>query len=233
MAIEPRRGQRWVLLPGTLCTGAVFDPFLDALGVPVSDRHVVELRHPAIEDYLPQLATLGEARAVICGFSLGAIVAAHLADRLVAAECLLFGLNQRADDPAKRQGRLDLAADVGRLGGAAALDMRLGQLAGPDPDGTRLRILQEAAAAADGIAPQTRLALDRPGAAPALSRATMRVTCLTGTADGQAPLGLAREAAEAAPLGQVVALEGLGHYALVENPAACARAAAKAMDRPC
>ena len=233
MATEPARGRRWILLPGTLCTGAVFNPFLDALGVPFAARHVVELRHPVIEDYLPHLAALDDPHAVICGFSLGASVAAHLVDRIMAADCLLFGLNPRADDPAMRQGRLDLAVDVGRLGGAAALDLRLGKLAGPDPAGARLRILQDAATAADNIGAQTRLALERPGALPSLSRATMRVTCLTGTADGQAPLALAREAAVTALRGQVVALEGLGHYALIENPKACAMAATEALNRPC
>jgi pimeloyl-ACP methyl ester carboxylesterase len=165
MAIEAGDERRWILLPGTLCTGAVFDPFLDALGVPVAARQVVELRHPAVEDYLPELAALADPRAVICGFSLGAIVAAHLADRVAAADCLFFGLNPHADAPAKRQGRLDLAVDVARLGGSAALAARLGPLAGPEP-----------------------------------------------------------EAARSAPKGRVMPLKDLGHYALVEDPVACASA---------
>ena len=224
MAIEPGDGRRWILLPGTLCTGAVFDPFLDALGVPVAARQVVELRHPAVEDYLEDLSALADPQAVICGFSLGAIVAAHLVDRIRVAECLFFGLNPRADDPDKRQGRLDLAADVVRMGGGEALARRLAPLAGPDPEAGRARILAMAEVAAPHIQAQTRLALDRPGAAPALARAEMPITLLTGTGDQQAPLALAREAVDAAAFGTLIPLGGLGHYALVEDPVACAEA---------
>ena len=226
MAIEQKDGRPWILLPGTLCTGAVFDPFLDALGVPGPARHVIDLDSPQIGDYLTRLAALSHGKAVICGFSLGAIVAAHLVDKIAAAECLFFGLNPRADDPAKRKGRLDLVADVDRLGGAAALAPRLGPLAGPDPVSGRACILKMAEGAARHIHAQTRLALERPGAISPLERARMPVTLLTGTLDAQAPSTLAQEAAKAAPLGRVVSLKGLGHYALVEDPVACARAVA-------
>jgi pimeloyl-ACP methyl ester carboxylesterase len=228
MAIEAGDGRRWILLPGTLCTGALFDPFLDALGVPVAARHVVELRRPAVETYLPELAALADPHAVICGFSLGAIVAAHLVDRVRVAECLFFGLNPRADDPAKRQGRFDLADDVRRIGGAAALGARLAPLAGPDPAGGRAHILTMADETGGLIEAQTKLALERPGALRALSRAAMPVTFLTGEADEQAPLFLANEGAAAAPNGRVIPLPGLGHYALVEDPLACAQAVTKA-----
>jgi pimeloyl-ACP methyl ester carboxylesterase len=226
MAIEQEDGRSWILLPGTLCTGAVFDPFLDALGVPSPARHVIDLDSPQVGDYLARIAALSDGKAVICGFSLGAIVAAHLVDKIAAAQCLFFGLNPRADDPAKLQSRLDFAADVDRMGGAAALAPRLGPLAGPDPHGGRARILAMAEGAARHIHAQTRLALDRPGALSALERARMPVTLLTGTLDAQSPRTLAQEAAKAAPLGRIVPMEGLGHYALVEDPVACARAAA-------
>lgn len=226
MAIEKEDGRSWILLPGTLCTGAVFDPFLDALGVPNRARHVIDLDSPQVGDYLARIAALSDGKAVICGFSLGAIVAAHLVDKIAASECLFFGLNPRADDPAKRQGRLDLAADVDRIGGAAALASRLGTLAGPDPHGGRARILAMAEGAARHIHAQTRLALERPGAMSALERARVPVTLLTGTRDAQAPGTLAQEAAKAAPVARVVSLEGLGHYALVEDPVTCASALA-------
>ncbi|WP_416915433.1 MAG: alpha/beta fold hydrolase [Roseicyclus sp.] len=230
MGIEPGDDRPWILLPGTLCTGAVFDPFLDALGVPAGSRHVIELGQPEIADYLAPLLALSHDRAVICGFSLGAIVAAHLVDCLPAAQCLFFGLNPRPDDPVKRQGRLDLAADVDRLGGIAALESRLPSLAGPDPDGGRARILAMAGLAARHVHAQTRLALERPGAFHALSRAGMPITLLTGTRDEQAPLTLAQEAVAAAPMAKLAPLEGLGHYALVEDPRACADAVRLADD---
>lgn len=229
MAIDRSAQRRWVLLPGTLCTGAVFDPMLDRLGVAAGARHVVTLDHPRTEDYLPAIAAVSDERAIVCGFSLGAIVAAHLADRIRAAALVLFGLNPHADDPAKRDGRLALAADVARFGGGAALATRLAALSGPQPKVGRARILAMATSSAKMINAQTRLALERPGALPALRAARMPVLLLTGTEDTQAPLPLAHEAARAAPQGTVLPLQGLGHYALVEDPALCARTLAAAL----
>lgn len=222
MATDDLAGENWVLLPGTLCSGAVFDPFLDALGVPPPRRHVIPLTRPSVGDYLPDMRGVAEG-AVICGFSLGAIVAAHLADRLPAARMILFGLNPHADDPAKAPGRTALAADVAGQGGRAALAPRLPPLGGADPEATRATLLEMAEACGVDIDAQTTLALTRPGALPALSRAAMPVLTLTGSDDRQAPAELGRAAAQAAPRGSFRPLPGLGHYALVEDPVACAR----------
>lgn len=223
MDIDPADGRPWVLLPGTLCTGAVFDGFLDALGVPRQSRIVIDLQHPGVEDYADALAGV-TPETIVCGFSLGAIVTAHLADRLAVSQILLFGVNPRADDPAKRDGRLDLARDVAKRGGALALRDRLPPMAGPNPEAALAQVLSMADETASLINAQTVLALSRPGALAALSGASCPVTMLTGTDDNQAPLHLAQEAASAAPQGRVVPLAGLGHYALMEDPAACARA---------
>lgn len=224
MGIDPADGRPWVLLPGTLCTGAVFDAMLDTLGVPVSARHVVALEHPEIEAYADTLARLVTPETIVCGFSLGGIVAAHLADRVDPAEFVFFGLNPRADDTAKLEGRLAMARDVAARGGAATLADLLPPLAGDAPELGAKLILAMAEEAAPLIDAHTALALTRPGALPALAAARSPVTVLTGTVDQQAPLSLGQEAADAAPEGRIVPLEGLGHYALVEDPAACARA---------
>lgn len=169
--------------------------------------------------------------AVVCGFSLGAIVAAHLANRLPASQMLFFGLHPHADDPAKRDGRQALAQDVARLGGAAAIALRLPPLAGPDPIAARALVLDMADASAQDIETHTSLALNRPGALKALARTQSPVAYLTGTDDTQAPLSIAQDAAQATPQGRVVPLKGLGHYALVENPVLCAKAAATLLEK--
>ena len=112
MDIKLDDGRPWVLLPGTLCTGAVFDGFLDAVGVPKIARRVVEMRYSHVDDYLQTLKALCTPETVICGFSLGSIVAAHHADQLPVSAFFLFGLTPYADDPAKRESRLALATDI-------------------------------------------------------------------------------------------------------------------------
>lgn len=223
MAIEDLRNRDWLLLPGTLCNGAAFDGFLDALGVAPARRHVIPMRHPAVEDYRQELHSAARD-AVVCGFSLGAIVAAHHADRLDAARVILFALNPGPDDPAKADGRHALARAVATEGGAGAMTSRLPPLAGPDPDAARALILAMADATAHEIDAQTALAMSRPGALDALSRTRMPTFLLTGSEDSATPEALGQAAAATAPRGLYRQLPGLGHYALLEDPAACATA---------
>ena len=222
MATDGLSNRPWLLVPGTLCTRAVFDGFLDALGVAYSARTYVTLDRPSIDDYRVDFDGLAD-NTIVCGFSLGAIVTAHFADRLTAERLILFGLNPIADDPAKAPSRHALAQDVTAKGGAAALKPRLSDVFGPDPDTTRAAVCQMADETAALIGAQTQLALSRPGALPALERSALPVLVATGTRDQSAPIAQGRAAAQSAPNGQFHPLDGLGHFALMENPDACAK----------
>lgn len=221
MATNALREKPWILLPGTLCNADVFDPFLDFVGVEKALRHHIVLKHAQPEDYLPELQKFVSTDAVVCGFSLGAIVAAHLADRVDASQLLLFGLNPYADDPAKAAGRLDMEAAVRAEGGRTALESRLPPIHGPSPSLAREHILCMADKVDEYIGAQTALALNRPGAMNALAAASCPIRLLTGSNDSSAPFELAQAAAKVAVDGQALMLDGLGHYALVEDPELC------------
>lgn len=229
MVIKELENSPWILLPGTLCTGAVFGGFMDALGVPATQRNVVQLDRPSVEAYRANFENLPE-RTIVCGFSLGAIVAAHFADRMEAQILILFGLNPIADDPAKAQSRLDLEGDVNANGGAVALHKRALEVYGQSPANTRKQIYAMADASAEYIDAQTQLALTRPGALPALANAHMPVLCLTGSQDTSAPMTQGMAAAQTAPNGQFCSLDGLGHFALIEAPDVCAAAVMQFME---
>ena len=230
MAIEHLRSLDWVLLPGTLCTEQVFTEFLDELKIPAARRKPVRLEFPAVDDYAEILHPLA-ANAVLCGFSLGAIVAAHHSDLLRAKRIILFAVNPFADDPAKAEGRRELERDVVEHGTAEALAARLPVLNGPSPDRARAAILSMAGEAAPDIEAQTSLAMTRPGALNALGRCRIPLMVLTGTRDEMAPVALGRAAADAAPSGRFGALPNLGHYALVEDPKRCAQVLLDLEDR--
>jgi pimeloyl-ACP methyl ester carboxylesterase len=223
MAIEGLQNRDWLLVPGTLCTAEVFGTFLDVLRIPQSRRKPVTLRHPVVEDYASEMASVAKG-SVVCGFSLGAIVVAHLADRLAAHRIILFGLNPFPDDSAKAAGRHDLERDVIAFGGAKALETRLADLRGPKPERTRNTILEMADKSAPYIKAQTQLALSRPGAMDALSRTQSFVMVLTGSNDLMAPMAQGQAAAKVLPRGGFRLLPGLGHYAVLEDPNACADA---------
>jgi pimeloyl-ACP methyl ester carboxylesterase len=223
MAISNPRDHDWILLPGTLCTDQVFGGFLDVLGVPVARRHPVALSLPNIQDYAAMLRTRADG-AIVCGFSLGALVAAHLADQVNADEFVFFGLNPLPDDPDRAGGRRALARDVTTLGGAEAMRSRLPPMSGPNAIQAHAAVLAMADVAAPDIEAQTALALNRPGALAALAKSRAPVTILAGTEDLLTPPALGRMAADAAPRGQFIPLPGLGHYALLEDPDVCAQA---------
>jgi pimeloyl-ACP methyl ester carboxylesterase len=219
----------WLLLPGTLCTTAVFDEMLDILGVPHSRRLHVPLDRPSIEDYRAPLAAV-TTKTIVCGFSLGAIVAAHHAGKMTARSLILFGLNPYADVPAKVQSRHDLADDVKAHGGAAALRKRTLDVHGLMPEKTREKIYAMADASENQIEAQTQLALTRSGALPVLAKTHLPVLSLTGSQDTSAPAAQGMAAAQAAPNGHFRLLDGLGHFALLEDPETCAATLIQMMD---
>jgi pimeloyl-ACP methyl ester carboxylesterase len=213
----------WVLLPGTLCTGAAFDGMLDCLGVPTDLRTTLPVREARVDAYGPALEAVPD-HAVICGFSLGSVIAAHHANRLRCARLILFACTHLSDDPAKADGRRAFATQVAESGGAAALAPSLTALKGPDPAGARAIILDMADQTAGDVAAQTDLSIGRPGAATELSACRVPVWFLTGTEDQQTPPDIARAAAEITVGGVFRSIDGTGHYALIENPRACADA---------
>lgn len=211
---------RWILLPGTLCTGAVFTPMLDALGIAPERRTVVVMDRPRVEDYRAVLSAAGP-QDVICGFSLGAIAAAHNLDRAGGRAAVLIACNPRADPPDRRPGRLELSARV------AAGDTRAAMAAGWERavaparrSDTALKdaITTMAVESADLIAAQTELALSRPGAAAAIASSQMPVLFVTGTDDVVTPPDLAREAATNGDHALAI-IPGAGHFLPLERPA--------------
>ncbi|UWR38422.1 alpha/beta fold hydrolase [Sulfitobacter sp. W074] len=230
MGIDGLAKRPWLLLPGTLCTSEIFSDFLDALAVPQSNRHAVVLDRPSVKDYADLCAKISQ-ETVVCGFSLGAIVAAHLSSQMAAHRVVLFGINPNADDPAKNQGRYDLARDVAALGGAGAMASRAPVFHGANPEHTRARVLAMADETSNLIDAQTQIALTRPSVLPALSDTQYPVYVLTGELDNTTSPDKGRTAADAAPKGRFECLDGLGHFALLEDPEACARALIKCEER--
>lgn len=103
---------------------------------------------------------------------------------------------------------------------------------GPRGDVARAAILRMAEESVVKIAARTNLAPHRTGAlyAPAGARADIRF--LTGTLDAQALFDLARTAASVTPHGRAIRLDGVGHFALLEDPQACRNAPMIVEDPP-
>lgn len=225
--MDAARSARWVLLPGTLCTGAVFAPMLDALGVPAARRQVLTLDLPAVEGYGERLAAEVQGGEIVCGFSLGAIVAAHNLPALARARAVvLLALNPGPDAPGGRA-RREAVRDRVLAGGARDwVRESWPAMAATDVAALRARVAEMAEASAPLIAAQTELAATRPGAAAALGATPLPLVLVTGAADRQTPAGPLRPIAGAAPSAALRVVPGLGHFALLEAPDRVAAAVA-------
>ena len=232
MDILSLQTSRWILLPGTLCTSAVFDSFLDTLNVPTNLRHAKELSAPKVDDYQSFFKDDVSEGDIICGFSLGAIVAAHHANVVPSTtKMVLFGINPLPDDKTKASARYELQTDVNNLGGRLAMKNRLPNLCGLNPEKVRTRILNMAEKSSINIAAQTSLAISRPGAETALRSSHIPILALCGTNDDQVAPQLNAIVAKMAAKGQSSLLPSLGHYALLEDPEACANAVKNMMQK--
>lgn len=198
---------------------------LHALSVPSSNRVPVPLDQPGIAIYRERLPQVVQPGDIVCGFSLGAIVTAHCADLLAHAQAIvLFGVNPFADAPEKRAGRLALRDQVAERGAQRVFAKTPPPIFADDAGAVLESIIDMAVETQAQLPAQTQLALSRPGALSALAQSSTPVFALAGTKDIMTPLSDATAAADAAPAGQAITLEGLGHYALLENPHACADA---------
>ncbi|MFD0915216.1 alpha/beta fold hydrolase [Pseudahrensia aquimaris] len=222
---------RWHLLPGTLCTAEVFSGFLDHLRVPVACRIPWEISQPSVDDYRQKFIQEIRSGDVVCGFSLGAIVAAHHADTL-PADCplILFGINPLPDAPTRKPDRESLRNDVTQYGGRAALANRLRDGKNAMSDDVIERILVMAEQSENLIDAQTQLALTRPGAMDALSQSQAHIIAISGRMDQQADPTHAVKIANSVLRGQFAVLPDVGHYMLLENAQVCANAVASAFE---
>ena len=210
---------RWILLPGTLCTGAVFDPVLDSLGVSQGARHTVPITRESVEDYASFLEQAVRPGDIVCGFSLGAIVASrNLGSLQHARAIILIGLNPHADHPERAAGRLALQQGV-ESGRAREAIRETWVPTGHAHDMDMLGLVENMAVeTAPHVAAQTQLALNRPSALELLEQCHVPLIVVAGSNDRAAPPHHARDTARAAPNSVLSILEGLGHFSLLEDP---------------
>jgi pimeloyl-ACP methyl ester carboxylesterase len=217
-----------VLLPGTLCDERVFGPALKKLPATTflaPDWHGMNSTAQVAENLLSALPS----RFAIAGFSLGAIVALEMAARAPERIAGLALINATARDvPLDRFAERRLAAvsvqsnrhhvekelwdsyvAPHRLDDAA-LKAVIGDMAQDSPE--------------DALVRQTEIALSRVDSRERLPQIAVPCTVIGGAEDRVAPPYLQEEIAGLLPDAVLEIIPGAGHFALLEDPAACARA---------
>lgn len=223
--------KKWVLVPGTLCTPEVFEPLLDELAVAHADRHFITPDAPHVGDYQDRFRAVKCDGAIVCGFSLGALIVAHNLGALSKASAVVLLASNPFPNP--RGNRANREAVRDRILSGNAREWVVENWTSMSTDhGEEIRELVASMAdrSTDLITAQTELAASRPGAELDLLETDLPLVFVTGAEDKLTPpepiVSLAKKAKSAV----LQNLNGLGHFALLEAPDRVASALMKGIE---
>lgn len=198
---------------------------LDRLGIDEARRRCIEMDAPSVEDYSDRLSDAVIGGEIVCGFSLGALVVAHNLAALARAKAVvLLACNPLPDHAGNRRAR-ELARDRVLAGDAKGWVTENWQTMSASSDAAlREQVIEMATATRHLIPAQTELAVSRPGACAALAATDLPLVFVTGTDDRLTPPDPIRGLVPGAGRATLAALDGLGHFALLEAPDRVAKA---------
>lgn len=231
MTTQKMTRKRWVLVPGTLCTPAVFAGLLDSLGIKGEDCHFITVDEPAVQDYNARLGNAVSDGDIVCGFSLGAIILAHNLDALAKARAVvLLALNPEADTARNRVHR-EIVRDRILAGDASGwVNDHHHDMFKHGNERLHGLVASMAVETSHLISIQTELAATRPCAVDTLTASRLPLVFVTGSDDRLTPPARIRDIAERARYAAFRAPEALGHYALLEAPGRVAEAILHGLD---
>lgn len=220
-----------LLLPGTLCTGAMFERQIAALE-PVAPRvEVVEFRRESsIEEMAATVARHippGGA-AAIAGFSMGGMAALALARREPAkvARLALINSNHHGDRPERRTrrlGQLAATADT-ELPGLIERDYLPRYLHRQAPRHRELILQMACELGIDCFRAQTAALASRQDASDVLRALACPTLVIGSTEDSLCPPAVQVEMHRLARVGDLLLLGECGHFSTLERPGAVSHA---------
>lgn len=217
--------EKWVLVPGTLCTERVFDPLLDVLGVKRADRHFITPDAPDVRDYDARLREAVTGGEIVCGFSLGALILAHNLEALKHARAVVLLASNPFLDPSGNRVNREAVRDRVLAGGAREWVLEnWAAMSASNREDLREFVVSMAEDTIGLIPAQTELAASRPGAQDDLVNTDLPLVFVTGSEDRLTPSKLVSTIVENAKDAQLQLIDGLGHFALIEAPDQVAKA---------
>jgi pimeloyl-ACP methyl ester carboxylesterase len=219
-----------VLVPGLLCSPALWGPQVRALSDIAEISVADHTRHASMEEIAEAILAAAPPRFALAGLSMGGYIAYEILrqapDRVT--QLALLDTGARADAPERRAGRLRLVALAEEEGAVKAQQELLPLLIHTD----RLRdkplvdtVLQMAIDT--GVAAfkrQQTAIMTRPDNRPFLSTIKCPTLVLVGGDDALTPPSLAQEIADGIPGARLEIIPDCGHLSSLEQPEAVNRA---------
>ncbi|WP_350261285.1 alpha/beta hydrolase [Pantoea sp. BJ2] len=218
-----------VLLGGTLCDGALWQPLCRHL--PQQPMIIPEMSGAdSAKQLAAQLLTDLPARFLLVGFSLGALVAlemqAQAAQRI--AGLALLAVNPLADAPVNAAGRIALLDRAAKNGMRSVIEqlwpryVHASRLADRELLGALVTMAERSSV--ERFRQQTAIAIQRRDLRHTLPALQAPLLILNGDSDAICTPEHHHLLVKAAPAARHITLEQCGHFLLLEQPQACARA---------
>jgi pimeloyl-ACP methyl ester carboxylesterase len=219
-----------VLLPGLLCTRALWEPQIEALGDIAECTVADHTRHDTMEAIARSILAAAPDRFALAGLSMGGYLAYEIVRQAPerVERLALLDTGSRADAPERRARRQELIALAEREGVGAAQDALMPSLIHPSRLAEKSLvdvIRQMAVDTGVGAFKRQQAALwGRPDNRPFLPSIGCPTLVLVGREDVLTPVELSEEIAAGIPGAKLEIVSDCGHLSTLERPQAVSRA---------
>ena len=215
-----------VLIPGLLCTAALWRPQLDALA-DVADMSIADhTRHDSMAALAEDILAAAPPRFALAGLSMGGYIALEMVRQAPerVSRLALLDTNACADTPEQKKMRQDFIALAGRGKFKGVTPRLIPNLIHPDrldDHELKLTIIHMARdTGTDVFIRQETAIMNRLDSRPYLSVIRCPTLILCGREDKPSPLSLHEEMAALIPGSELRVIERCGHLSTLERPAA-------------
>jgi pimeloyl-ACP methyl ester carboxylesterase len=219
-----------VLVPGVLCTRALWEPQLKGLADVAHMTVADHTRHDTMTGIAESILASAPPRFALAGLSMGGYIS-HEIFRLAPeriTKLALLDTGARADTPERSGQRRELMARASREGTRAAQQQLMPVLIHRDRLQDKalvdavLRMGEDTGV--QGFINQQTALMGRPDSRPQLPRIKCPTLVLIGREDALTPLELSQEMANLIPNAKLTIIPDCGHLSTMERPEAVNRA---------
>jgi pimeloyl-ACP methyl ester carboxylesterase len=219
-----------VLVPGLLCTRALWEPQIAALS-DIADITVADhTRHDSLEAIARSVLAAAPERFALAGLSMGGFIACEIVRQAPqrVTRLALLDTSARADAPERREQRLQRNEVARREGAGAVQDELMSALIHKDRLGDKAftALIRQMAVdtGADALVRQHAALMARPDNRPLLPTIKCPTLVVVGEQDALTPVELAQEIASGVPGARLEIIPDCGHLSTMERPEAVNRA---------
>jgi pimeloyl-ACP methyl ester carboxylesterase len=219
-----------VLVPGLLCTKALWAPQIAALGDIAEISVADHTRHDSMEAIARSILAAAPERFALAGLSMGGYIAYEIVRQAPArvTHLALLDTGSRADAPERAAARRELIATAEREGVRKAQQLLMPVLVHTSrlDDKALVQAVEQMAddVGVEGFKRQQAAIMSRPDNRPLLASIACPTLVLVGREDALTPVALSQEIAAGIPGAKLEIVPDCGHLSTMEQPEAVNRA---------